>query len=547
MFKPLQIIRLFQIYIVLARYTINRSVLGKTSPMLRFLSYLNPLSFLGHGETRGESIRQAIEKLGPIFVKFGQLISTRRDLLPDDIIEELTKLQDSVPPFAGTEAVKIIEKSLGKSIDELSTEFDQTALASASVAQVHAAKLATGEDVVVKVIRPRIHKVIRSDIAILHFVASLTERFWKQGKRLHPVALVKEFERSITDELDLLREAASASQLRRNFEHSDKMYVPQIYWSHTRQSIMTMERVRGVPIADIETLKQTGTNLQKLAEYGVTIFFTQVFRDSFFHADMHPGNLFVDITNPDNPKYIGVDFGIMGTLSPEDHHYLAGNILAFFNRDYRKVAVLHVESGWVPSDTRVDQFEAAIRTVCEPIFEKPLKDISFGQLLLRLFQTAERFQMEVQPQLMLLQKTLLGVEALGRAIYPDLDLWKTAKPFMANWMRKQQSLKNIGKYVASNWYENAEKMLETPALLHSVLHQVNLDKLFSKAHKTPTVLPHKLNKKKPFLYGAGVMLGLITITSIVFNLPGDMTTSQWVAGGITAGLLLLGWALPSRH
>ncbi len=454
--------RLCKIFAVFSQHTVNRRVISKRSTILRKLSYLNPLSFHNKHHSRGESIRLALEQLGPIYVKFGQLLSTRSDLIPEDIIAELEKLQDRVTPFSSDLAVEKIECAFKKNIDDIYATFDRKPLASASIAQVHAATLKTGEDVVVKIIRPRIEKTIRHDIAVLKLAASLIEKFWKHGKRLRAKAVVCEFEKTIIDELDLMREAANASQLRRNFENSEVMTVPKIYWSYTRDRVMTMERIYGVQISDIETLKKNNVNLKKLSEYGVEIFFTQVFRDAFFHADMHPGNLFIDITDPDNPRYLGVDFGIMGTLSPIDQNYLAQNILAFLSRDYKKVAQLHIESGWVSRDTRVDEFESAIRTVCEPIFEKPLSEISFGQLLLKLFQTAERFNMTVQPQLMLLQKTLFYIESLGRKLYPDLDLWETAKPFMTKWMRKQRF----------DFRKDLEKLLKLPALLFDVLEEM---------------------------------------------------------------------------
>lgn len=465
----IQLIRLLQIFSIMLQHTFNRRVIRKRSRKLRLLSYLNPFSFTNNHHTRGESIRIALEKLGPIYVKFGQLLSTRFDLVPDDIIIELEKLQDRVPPFPSKSAVEKIESAFGKNINDIYASFDKKPLASASIAQVHAATLKTGEEVVVKIIRPNIERTIHHDIAVLKLAAKIIEKCWKHGKRLRAIAVVKEFEKTTLDELDLMREAANASQLRRNFLNSPMIYVPKIYWAYTRDRIMTMERIYGVRISDIDTLKKNHVDLKKLSSYGVEIFFTQVFRDAFFHADMHPGNLFVDITDPANPKYLGVDFGIMGTLSPIDQNYLAQNILAFLSRDYRRVAELHIDSGWVSNTTRVDEFESAIRTVCEPIFEKPLSQISFGNLLLKLFQTAERFNMTVQPQLMLLQKTLFYIESLGRKLYPDLDLWATAKPFMTKWMRKQKSPRTLIKKLLRDWPQNAEKLLQLPELLFDVL------------------------------------------------------------------------------
>lgn len=507
-----QLFRLLQIFSVLMRHTVNRRVIGKKSRLLRFLSYFNPFSFHNTHHTRGESIRLALESLGPIYVKFGQLLSTRFDLVPDDIIVELEKLQDRVKPFSSDLAVKKIESAFSKNIDELYAVFERTPLASASIAQVHAATLKTGESVIVKITRPHIHKIIRHDVAVLKLAATLIETCWKHGKRLRAKAVVTEFEKTILDELDLTREAANASQLRRNFEHSPMMYVPKIYWDYTRDTVMTMERIYGVQISDMAALQKANVNLKKLSAYGVEIFFTQVFRDAFFHADMHPGNLFVDITDPENPRYLGIDFGIMGTLSPVDQNYLAENILAFLSRDYRRVAQLHIDSGWVAHDTRIDEFESAIRTVCEPIFEKPLSDISFGNLLLKLFQTAERFQMEVQPQLILLQKTLFYIESLGRKLYPDLDLWETAKPFMTRWMRKQRGLRSLSKLVLTDWHSNAEKIIKLPTLAFDVLHQLQ-QKQYQETKKPASKIT--LGNSMIFLAGMIAALALVRLLGVL--------------------------------
>ncbi|MBK1873924.1 ubiquinone biosynthesis regulatory protein kinase UbiB [Marinobacter sp. 1-3A] len=422
--------------------------------------------------SRGDRLRLALEELGPVFVKFGQILSTRRDLLPDDMAESLKTLQDRVPPFSSDVARNIIEGSLGAPVAELFKEFSADPLASASVAQVHAATLLNGQDVVVKVLRPGIEKVIRQDLALMYLMANLLEKYWTEGKRLHPVEVVADYDSTIHDELDLQREAANASQLRRNFEGSSLIYIPFIDWDYTRKNVMVMERIYGIPIADVPALEAAGVNLKVLAEKGVEIFFTQVFRDSFFHADMHPGNIFVDVSNPADPKYIAIDFGIVGTLAPDDQSYLARNLLAFFRRDYRQVAQLHIQSGWVPPDTRVNEFEAAIRTVCEPIFEKPLKDISFGHFLLRLFQTARRFNMEVQPQLVLLQKTLLNVEGLGRQLYPELDLWSTAQPYLEGWMRKRIGPSGLIKSLQTHLPSWLEQSPEMPQLVHDALLQL---------------------------------------------------------------------------
>lgn len=436
----------------------------------RFIIYLFPWNwFRRKRKPRAVRIREALEDLGPIFIKFGQMLSTRRDLLADDIADELQRLQDDVPAFPGKHSTAIIEKAFGKKVGDLFQSFDEQPLASASIAQVHAAVLNSGEDVVVKVLRPDVLPVIKRDISLLYIIAELAAKYSSQLRRLRPVEVVEEYEKTILDELDLLREAANASLLRRNFEGSADLYVPEIHWDYVRKNVLVMERIYGTPIRDTKSLIEQGTDMKRLAAMGVEIFFTQVFQHNFFHADMHPGNIFVDTDNPKSPKYIAVDFGIMGTLSQTDKRYLAENFLAFFQRDYYKVAKLHVESGWVPSHTRVDEFESAIRSVCEPIFEKPLKEISFGQLLLRLFQTARRFNMEVQPQLVLLQKTLLNIEGLGRQLYPDLDLWKTAKPFLENWMEEQVGPRALLRNLKDDMPYLIEKMPEMPGLIYKGL------------------------------------------------------------------------------
>jgi ubiquinone biosynthesis protein len=393
-----------------------------------------------HALPRGDRLRLALEELGPVFVKFGQALSTRPDILPPDVAVELAKLQDRVPPFPGAEARAIVEKALGKPVTEIFAEFDETPLAAASIAQVHTARLKPHDDkdpgleVVVKVLRPGVQALVERDIGLLRALAELAERWHPAGKRLRPRAVVAEYEKVIIDELDLMREGANCTQLRRNWLGSELIYHPLVFWDYTRPDVLVLERIYGLSIRELDTLRARGANFQVLAERGVEIFFKQVFRDNFFHADMHPGNIFVDLTDPRKPSYLAVDFGIVGTLTASDQRYLAENFLAFFNRDYKRVAELHVESGWVPKGTRVEDFESAIRTVCEPIFNKPLKDISFGFFLVRLFQIARRFDYQVQPQLVLLQKTLLTVEGLGRQLYPELDLWKTAKPIMEQWM-----------------------------------------------------------------------------------------------------------------
>ncbi|SET67733.1 ubiquinone biosynthesis regulatory protein kinase UbiB [Pseudomonas graminis] len=439
--------RLFRIQRVVIRYRLDDLLFALPLPWwLLAVRFVLPWRWLPRRKnelSRGARLRLALQDLGPIFIKFGQLLSTRRDLLPEDVADELMMLQDRVPPFDSAKAVALIESQLGAKISEVFSRFDVAPLASASVAQVHAARLKTGEEVVVKVVRPGLKPIIGSDLAWLFILAKIAERVSADARLLHPVAVVADYEKTIYDELDLLREAANSSQLRRNFEGSTMLYVPQVYWDWCRPKVLVMERIYGVQVTDLATLADQRTDMKKLAERGVELFFTQVFRDSFFHADMHPGNIFVSTVTPWDPQYIAIDCGIVGSLTPEDQDYLARNLFAFFKRDYRRVAQLHIDSGWVPAETKLNEFEAAIRTVCEPIFEKPLKDISFGQVLMRLFQTARRFNMEVQPQLVLLQKTLLNIEGLGRQLYPELDLWATAQPFLERWMRERVSPKTL--------------------------------------------------------------------------------------------------------
>jgi ubiquinone biosynthesis protein len=473
--NPKVLIRLIHINWVMIYHGLDEIIL-KTHLFrpIRFIAFLSPNFWLKKPkEPRGVRIRKTLEDLGPIFIKFGQALSTRKDILPDDIADELVKLQDKVPPFPNDQAIQVIEEQLGKTIADAFAEFDHNPLASASVAQVHTATLHSGNQVIVKVLRPNIEKRIHTDVGLLYELARLAEKFWDDAKRLRALEVVAEFEKTLQDELDLVKEAANATKIRDNFKSSDSLYIPEIYWEFTRRKILVMERIHGVPVGDIDQLKQEGANFKLLAERGVEIFFTQVFRDNFFHADMHPGNIFVDL--PD--KYIAVDFGIVGSLSLSDQRYLAENFLAFFNRDYRRVAEMHIESGWVPSNTRVEDFESAIRSVCEPIFDKPLKDISFGLLLMRLFQTARRFNMVVQPQLVLLQKTLLNIEGLGRQLYPDLDLWQTAKPFLEDWFHQRLGPKAKIKQLVKQFPQIAEHFPEMPMLLFQALDSATHTKL----------------------------------------------------------------------
>jgi ubiquinone biosynthesis protein len=422
---------------------------------------------------RAQRLRQALEALGPIFVKFGQVLSTRRDLLPADLADELALLQDRVPPFPSAEAVAEIEASFGRPLAEVYASFEREPVASASVAQVHFATLPGGKEVAVKVLRPGIAPVITHDIALLDSFASLLERFWSDGKRLKPREVVAEFAKHLDDELDLMREAANCSQLRRNFTGSRLLLVPEVHWDYCTHEVMTMERMHGLPIGQVGRLRETGIDLKALSRAGVELFFTQVFRDGFFHADMHPGNILVSTDPATFNRYIALDFGIVGTLTETDKNYLAINFLAFFQRDYKRVAEAHIESGWAPRETRVDELEAAVRAVCEPIFDRPLKEISFGKVLLRLFQTSRRFNVEIQPQLVLLQKTLLNIEGLGRMLDPDLDLWDTAKPFLERWMREQLGWRGLVNHVKKEGPQWATLLPQLPRLAHQALVQAN--------------------------------------------------------------------------
>ena len=449
--------RIAKIVKVVGKYRLDL-LLDKEKLPLSIRIFLAPAVFFGRANgSRGERLRKALEELGPIFVKFGQLLSTRPDLVPEDISVELSSLQDNVPPFSSQLFKKNIELALDGSVDELFLSFEPDPLASASVAQVHAAVLADGRDVVVKAVRPNIEKTIRKDIALLYTLARLVKTYSEDGERLHPLEVVKDYESVIIEELNLQSEGANASLLRHNFANSPMLHVPEIYWPYSNKDVLVMERIYGIPVTDIDRLEAAGVDFKLLAQRGVEIFFTQVFEHNFFHADMHPGNIFVDATNPKSPTYIAVDCAIMGSLSSEDQFYMARNLLAMFQRDYRLVAELHIRSGWVPKDTSINDFTGAIRSVCEPIFQRPLSEISLGHMLIDLFTTARRFNMEVQPSLVLLQKTLLNIEGLGRQLYPDLDLWQTAQPYLEQWLKDRYSPKSMFnqlKRYAPDWLEH---------------------------------------------------------------------------------------------
>ena len=537
-------LRLAKILRIVGRYRLDEFIDIEQLPALpRFALGLAPWRLVRAPDLpRGVRLRRAIEELGPVFTKFGQMLSTRRDLLPEDIADELAKLQDNVPPFPQQQSIAIIEKALGKPVTELFASFDAAPMASASVAQVHCAALHSGEQAVVKVVRPDIEPVIRQDIALLFTLARLTAKYHPQGHRLRPVEVVSDYELVILDELDMGREAANASQLRRNFENNKLLYVPEIYWDYTCRNVLTMERISGIPVTDIETLRARGTDLKLLAERGVEIFFTQVFRHSFFHADMHPGNIFVDATDPADPTYIGVDCAIIGSLSDADQYYLGRNLLGIFRRDYREVAQLHVECGWVPPQTRVQDFESAMRAVCEPIFERPISQISFGQLLVYLFQTASRFDMEVQPSLVLLQKTLLNIEGLGRQLYPELNLWDTAQPFLEEWVQQRYSPQSVLKRLqrqAPSWLEQLPQLPE--AMLDSLQNSRGNERYLSERPQhlddEKQAIKQRSRRRRHLL---GALACLAAVASLVPNVDQYLANApliSWLLAGLGASLL----------
>ncbi len=540
--------RLIEIQRVLVRHGLDEFVRAThLYRPLRFAQYLSPWTWFQRRapHSRAVRLRLALEELGPIFVKFGQALSTRRDLLPPDIADELAKLQDRVPPFPGSEARAAVEVGFGRPLDQLFTHFDETPLAAASIAQVHVAQLPNGREVIVKVLRPGMRAVIERDLEVLYALAALATRWWPEAHRLKPLEIVREYEKTIIDELDLLREAANASQLKRNFAGSSLLYVPEVYWDWCRTDVMVMERIHGIPIGELDRLRALGTDFRRLAENGVEIFFTQVFHHNFFHADMHPGNIFVLADDPQQPRYAAVDFGIVGSLDERDQRYLAENFLAVFDRDYRRVAELHLQSGWVPPHVRADEMESAIRTICEPIFDRPLKEISFGTVLLRLFEALRRFDGQIQPQLLLLQKTLLNVEGLGRQLYPELDIWQTATPVLRRWMRQRISPVRLARELRRQWPDVLEVIKALPVLARQTVERIE-DHDFrvpvdSKAIEALHLEIIAGNRRRERLIAGGV-LALGGVLWLATGLP-----PVWLGGVVGAGgLLTMLWTLLRR-
>ncbi len=546
--RPRVLARLLQIQRALVRHGLDDFVRAThLYRPFRFLVYLSPWTWFQRsiGVTRGERLRLALEELGPIFVKFGQAVSTRRDLLSADIADELAKLQDRVPPFDSAVAIASIEKAFGLALGDIFGSFDSKPLAAASIAQVHVATLKSGREVVVKILRPGMRESIDLDLEVLDTLAKLADEYWGESRRLRPVELVREYRKTILDELDLLREAGNAAQLKRNFAGSSLLYVPEVYWDYCRVNVMVMERIHGVIVNDVAELRARGTNIRKLAENGVEIFFTQVFRDNFFHADMHPGNIFVQLDDPENPRYAAVDFGIVGTLQARDQHYLAENFMAFFDRDYARVAALHVESGWVPRGTRLDELESAVRTVCEPIFNKPLKEISFAQVLLRLFETARRFDMQVQPQLILLQKTLFNIEGLGRQLYPELDLWQTAQPYLRRWMRERMSPRAVLRRVRSQLPDVLVALQAVPQIFQTAVRDATEGRLRVPVDIIGAAQQHEQQRRSDLRRDATFAAAVLWVSGLVWlAFSAQIPWLGWVQ--MCAAILLFVWSRTAR-
>jgi ubiquinone biosynthesis protein len=541
------LLRLVSINFTLARFGLDEVILSlHFFRPLYLLGLINPFNWFRSDKlSQAQRLRLCIEELGPIFIKFGQMMSTRRDLFGDEIVDELAKLLDRVPPFPLNQARDIVEQQLGMPIEQAFKHFDDKQIASASIAQVYAAQLHDGQQVIVKIVRPGIEAQIRKDIEVLLLLAKMADRYWGEAKRIKPIQVVREFETTIINELDLMREAANASELRRHFDGSTDLYVPLVHWDYCRSKVMVMERISGIPISDIDRLQAHEINFESLSRKGVEIFFTQVFRNNFFHADMHPGNIFVSTENPQDPQYIAVDFGIMGSLSTNDQRYLAENFVAFFNRDYRRVAELHVDSGWVDRGTRIDEFEATIRSVCEPMFQRPLAEISFGQLLLRLFQTARAFNMEIQPQLLLLEKTFLHIEGIGRELYPQLDLWDTAKPFIERWLSEQLGMRALVKGMKKNLPYIAEHLPDLPQLAIKALQRIANDELRLELR------PHQIDELKQEIkranrrsvravIGASCVISASIVVSLDGLAPVMVGSGQFLVPLASAALLIPG-------
>lgn len=536
MWRRKTLLRMIGIQRVLVRHELDEIITAT--------HFLRPLRFLfalfpkakDVSEPLGKRIRLALIELGPIFVKFGQAISTRRDLLPPDIADELALLQDRVPPFPADEAKDILEDIYGKPVDDVFSRFDREPFAAASIAQVHTAALQDGTEVIVKLLRPGVRDLIERDLDVLYALAGLANTYWETGKRLRPLEVVAEYEKTIIDELDLMREAANTVQLKRNFEGSDLLYVPEVYYDYCRQGVLVQERINGIPISDMDALRASGANIKVLAENGVEIFFTQVFKHNFFHADMHPGNIFVTVDDPEKPRYAAVDFGIVGTLDPRDQQYLAGNFLAFFDRDYHQIAKLHIDSGWVPAETRIDELESAVRSVCDPIFNKPLSEISFAQVMISLFETARRFNMEIQPQLILLQKTLFNIEGLGRQLYPELDLWKTAHPILRQWMEDRIGPRAALQQLRDDLPQIRDSIRKLPGIVRYLSEQIehdrlNLDVRASELEEIHRQLKHQQRQRFTLAASATVILsGTLIVTLAATTWPGWLL----ITGGILA-------------
>lgn len=546
------IARFAKIERVMVKYALEELFLDATAlRSLKHVFVLSPTRWRS-AETRAlpraQRIRLALEELGPVFVKLGQVLSTRRDLLPDDIGDELTLLQDKVKPFSSELAIVKIESALENKIDVLFKEFEHEPIASASIAQVHGAVLHDGSKVVIKVLRPDITETIDRDVSLMYSLADIAAAVLRDGRRLRPREVVSEYERTIHGELDLVAEATNAVVLRNNFKDSKTLYIPEIYWDMTRSDVMVQERIDGIPIRDVQAMEAIDMDMKKLAEHGVEIFYTQVFDHNFFHADMHPGNIFVSRETPGHPQYIAVDFGIVGSLTEEDQRYIGENLLAFFQRDYRRVAQLHIDSGWVPRDTRVSELEAGVRAVCEPIFDKPLSEISFGQVLLQLFHVARRFEMEVQPQLVLLQKTLLNIEGLGRQLYPELDLWATGKPFLQRWVLKANNPQTVIKRFIDQAPAILKAMPEMPMLVHDFLKQQNQVSSYAMSGSGKNAMPvqYEQMQRSSFalrrtIAGASLLVvaGLLGGASIL-SADGEVRWWVWIIGLLGAGYLAVG-------